>query len=318
MSGLLLQKTTLVAVRDETSRVRSFTFRHAKNAELPPFTAGAHVGVETPGGQLRYYSLCSDPHDRTIQRIGVLREDAGSGGSRSMHAALAVGDTLYVTRPRNYFPIVHRRGPLLLLAAGIGVTPILAMLYELERSRVPYALHYCARNRADAAFADEIEGAAVHGSVHFHFDNGNPADGLPLDAFLAERGGFEALYACGPKGFLDAIVAAAGRWPEGTVHFERFSALPRELVGAGEPFEMVLQSSGQVITVAEGQTALSALRDAGHAIRAQCEAGICGTCRVKVVDGTIVHKDAILSARERADTMMVCVSRAAGRITVAL
>ena len=318
MSGLLLQKTEIVAIQDETSRVRSFTLRHAKKSELPQFTAGAHVAVETPKGLLRHYSLCSDPADRRTYRIAVLREDAGQGGSQSMHTSLAVGDFLYVTRPRNYFALEHARDPLLLLAGGIGITPLLAMVFELERHKAAYELNYCARSRSDAAFIDELERHCVHGRLRLHFDDGIPGAGLDIAALLRAREGEAAVYACGPKAFLDTVIEASGHWPAHKVRFERFTALPAEQRGSGEAFELVVSSTGQTIQVGAGQTAAAALREAGHNIRTDCEGGICGTCRVGVLEGTILHRDAVLKSSERHNTMTVCVSRAQGRLVLAL
>jgi vanillate O-demethylase ferredoxin subunit len=314
LSGLLLQKTVIVGLRDETPRIRSFTVRHASKPSLPAFTPGAHVAVETPNGLLRHYSLCSDPADPTSWRMAVLREDAGSGGSRSMHELLNVGDVLYVTRPRNYFPLEDLVGRLLLLAAGVGVTPILAMLHELERRGADYEFHYCARSRAEAAFINEIEGLCGVGRLHLHFDGGDPSAGLQLADLLSSQGSFAGLYACGPKPFLDAIVDGSTNWPADRVRFERFSALPKELVGKGEPFEIRVRSTDQVLQVGSGETALSVLRDAGLVVRSECEAGICGSCRVRFLAGEVIHMDAALKTSERSDTMIACVSRARGQV----
>jgi vanillate O-demethylase ferredoxin subunit len=317
MSGMLLQKMVVVEARDETSRVRSFSLRHATRPALPAFTAGAHVAVETPSGLVRHYSLCSDPADLTRYRIAVLREEEGSGGSRSMHSVRA-GDVIYVTRPRNYFELEHQDGTPLLLAAGIGITPILAMAIELERRGLAYELHYCARSRKEAAFADEVDQLARSGQVTFHFDGGVPGAGLDIAGLLHPTGVYSSLYACGPKPFLDAVVAGAAHWPQDRVRFERFSALPRETIGDGEPFEVELQSTAEVIPVPAGVSTLTALREAGVSISAQCEAGICGTCKVGVCSGTVIHRDAVLRPDERSSAMMVCVSRGDGRLVLAL
>jgi vanillate O-demethylase ferredoxin subunit len=314
---MLLMKTRVVAVADVADRIRSIEIEHFSRPALPPFAAGAHVLVETPAGLVRQYSLCSNPADTRRYRLGILREQESRGGSVSMHERVAVGDVLYVTRPRNDFPL-GECGRHLLIAGGIGVTPILAMAYELTHRGSAFELHYCAREPARAAFVEELRSICPAGSLHFHFDGGDPARGLDLSALLADRGADEHVYVCGPKNFLDATLAAAAHWASDRVHYERFAAMASGQRAHGEPFEIEVLPEARIVAVGEAETALDALRRDGVAVPFQCEGGICGTCRVRIVAGEIVHRDAALGARERSDTMITCVSRGIGRISIAL
>jgi vanillate monooxygenase ferredoxin subunit len=317
MSGNLLMKTRIVAVAEIAERIRSVEIEHSSRPALPSFTAGAHVLVETPAGHVRQYSLCSDPADTRRYRLGILNELESRGGSRSMHDSLGVGDILYGTRPRNDFPL-SETGRHLLIAGGIGITPILAMAYELARRQSAFELHYCARDAARAAFLTELQSLCPTGNLHIHFDGGNPAKGLNLSELLSDHAGDVHLYVCGPKSFLDAAIAAAERWPSEHVHYERFSAVEPSQRAHGEAFEIEVMPAARIVPVGKNETALDALRAAGLAIASQCEGGICGTCRVHLIAGDVIHRDAVLSNKERADTMITCVSRGKGRVRIAL
>jgi ferredoxin-NADP reductase len=317
VSGNLLMKTRVLAVAEVAERIRSVEIEHISRPKLPAFTAGAHVLVETPGGPIRQYSLCSDPANTRIYRLGILKELESRGGSLSMHDKLAVGDILYVTRPRNDFPLSESAGRHLLIAGGIGITPILAMVHELVCRKSVLEVHYCARHVAQAAFLTELQSLCPVGSLHLHYDGGDPARGLDLRELLANPDSTVHIYVCGPKGLLDAAIVAAGHWPSENIHYERFSAVAPSQRAQGEPFEIEVIPDARIIVVGEHETALDALRRNEVVIPSQCEGGICGTCRVRLLDGQVIHRDAVLKQTERANTMITCVSRGKGRIRVA-
>ena len=235
-----------------------------------------------------------------------------------MHDAVSVGDLLYVTWPRNTFPLCVDAERHLLIAGGIGITPILAMPYALHRDGATFEVHYCARDAECASFADELRSLCAPGHLHFHFDDGDPARGLDLRELLEAYKANTHLYVCGPKGLLDGAVVAAGHWPGEAIHFERFTAVAANQRAHGDPFEIQVMPEGRIVAVGRDETALVALLRSGAQIPYQCEGGICGTCRVCLVSGEVIHRDAVLKPEERADTMITCVSRGRGRIGIAL
>ncbi len=269
-------------------------------ADLPGFDPGAHVDVELAPGLTRQYSLCGDPADRSRYRIAV-REIAGGQASRLVHHSLRPGARLPVSAPRNTFPLVPSPRHLF-IAGGIGITPLLPML----RGSPAWQLHYCVRDRSDAAFLSEIQG-----DVTLHVSH----EGTRLDVtgLLAEPRPDTLVYCCGPDRLMTAVEQATAHWPAGRVHFEWFT--PRATsTTATDGFEIVCSRAGHVLSVPADRSILSVLLQAGLDIGFSCEQGICGACETRVLEGEIEHRDSILSAAEQAagTTMMVCVSRARG------
>jgi ferredoxin-NADP reductase len=198
--------------------------------DLPRFEAGAHIGVRlgqaedraNTGAVWRDYSLWNDPAERRRYCIAVLREKLGEA-SRLLHDAVRVGDAVEVTLPRNHFPLADGAERHLLLAGGIGITPIMAMVAELKRRRADFRLHYCTRSPERTAFRDELDLLAAMGRVVFHHDGGDPAKGLDIAGLLREPAPGTHFYYCGPSGMMAAAAAASAHWPPGTVHCEYFS-----------------------------------------------------------------------------------------------
>jgi vanillate O-demethylase ferredoxin subunit len=214
-------------------------------APLPAFTAGSHIDLFLPGGFTRQYSLRNDPRERHRYAIGVLREPGGRGGSAYVHDRLNVGDLIDTSRPRNAFELDETAPFSLLLAGGIGVTPILAMAYRLSSLGQDFEFHYCARSADRLAFRDEIEASAFAGKVRFHLDDGPEVQRLSLDRLLAYRPAGAHLYACGPSGFLDAVMSKAKTgWSADAVHREYFAkSAPKPQ--ADQPFRITLASTGR-------------------------------------------------------------------------
>ena len=268
---------------------------------LPAFTAGSHVDVRLPNGMTRQYSLCNDPAETHRYLIGVLKDPATRGGSRAMHEQVNTGDTLEIGAPKNHFPLSSGAAKHLLLAGGIGVTPILSMAERLARVGESFEMHYCARSRERTAFYDRIRHSAFASSVSFHFDDGTPDQRLDAGNVLGTPQPGVHLYACGPKGFLDWVLGTArvAGWPEEQLHFEFFTAEVRKSDADGS-FEVQLASSGRVVIVPGNKTVVQALSEAGIDVPVSCEQGVCGTCVTRVLHGEPEHRDMFLTPQEQA------------------
>ena len=304
-------------------RVRSITYLaeavngyelvDPRGRDLPRFTAGAHIAVRHGAGAVRDYSLWNDPAERRRYCIAVLREPSGEG-SRHWHERVRVGDPVEAAMPRNNFPLAETAERYLLLAGGIGITPIMAMIAELRRRRAEFLLHYCTRSPEATAFRDELDLLAAQGRVRFHHDGGDPARGLDIAAALRNPAPGTHLYFCGPAGMMQAAKAAAAGWPEGTVHCEYFNgpdARPPEPLGEDRPFRVRLAKSGAEYDVPAGETVIDVLRSHGVAVRSSCELGYCGTCLTRYVGGEPLHRDQVLSEADRRRYVLICCCRAA-------
>ena len=304
------------AKRAETADICVLELTAPDGAALPAFAAGAHVDVFLPGLPARQYSLCNDPSETHRYVLGVLREPASRGGSRAVHDDVAQGDTLTIGAPRNHFALVPGAARSVLLAGGIGVTPILAMAETLWAEGTDFAFHYCARSLDRAAFRDRIAQAPWAGRAHMHLDDGAPDQRLDLAATLADAGPGVHLYVCGPTGFLDWVkrTAAASGWDDANVHAEYFAGAPVETQAGDHAFDVEIAETGQVVHVPADQTVLHALLAAGLDIPNSCEEGVCGMCQTRVLDGTPDHRDNFLTKAERAanDCFMPCCSRITG------
>jgi ferredoxin-NADP reductase len=308
----------------EAMGVNSYEMVDPNGGELPPVSAGSHIDVHLKGGIVRQYSLCNDPSERTRYVIAVLRDEAGRGGSKAVHDQLRVGDEIVISLPRNNFSIMPHATSHVLLAGGIGVTPLKAFVHALERSGADYELHYCSKGEAHAAFRDQLGPLVSSGRVIFHFDGGVPGQGLNIGNFLATYVEGTHLYYCGPAGFMNACARAAAHWPAGTVHLEHFKA-PVAAVSAADigasvdgavassntdgRFQMQIASTGQVLEVGESESIVEVLEGAGIWISTSCQSGLCGTCKVRFLSGEVDHRDFVLSDEEHLDQMTTCVSR---------
>jgi vanillate O-demethylase ferredoxin subunit len=286
--------------RAEAQDIDTFELRRADGAALPPFAAGAHIDVTAPNGIVRQYSLCNSPAERERYLIGVLRDPASRGGSASLHQDLAEGALVRISEPRNHFALAPARHTLL-LAAGIGITPLLCMAEELSAAGAGFALHYCARTPARAAFRDRIAMSAFAAQARFHFDDGAPDQRLDLHALFDRPAAGTRSYVCGPAGFIAAARAAAAQhgWPADRVHVEHFGAVPQAPAHT-TGFDVRIASSGKVVHVAPGRSVAAALADAGVAIALSCGEGVCGSCITRVLAGIPDHRDAFFTDQERA------------------
>jgi ferredoxin-NADP reductase len=282
--------------------------------DLPRFEAGAHIGVRLGESIWRDYSLWNDPAERRRYRIAVLRDKRGEA-SRRIHDEIRVGDAVEVSLPRNHFPLAAEAERYLLLAGGIGIAPVMAMIAELKRRRANFRLHYCTRSPERTAFRDELDLLAATGKVVFHHDCGDPAKGLDIAALLREPQPGTHLYYCGPAGMMTAAATASAHWPPDTVHCEYFAgpgAAPPARLDDDQPFTIHLERSGGEYAVPPGETILNVLRQCGVETRSSCELGYCGACLTRYLDGEPDHRDAILGDVARKTHLLICCSRAKG------
>ncbi|MFM0736302.1 cytochrome P450/oxidoreductase [Paraburkholderia xenovorans] len=278
---------------------------------LPRWTAGSHIDVECGAtGIARQYSLCGDPEDASAFEIAVLKERESRGGSAWMHDNLAVGAQLRIRGPRNHFRLDEAARKLILIAGGIGITPISAMARRAQTLGLDYEIHFSGRTRAAMALLPEL--IELHGERVrvFVSDEGTRND---FNALRVEEG--TQVYACGPARMLDALQDASLKWPDDSLKVEHFESTLGALDAANEhAFDVELKDSGLVVTVAADQTLLAALRHANVDVQSDCEEGLCGSCEVRVLAGEVDHRDVVLTKGERQSNtrMMTCCSRAAG------
>jgi vanillate monooxygenase ferredoxin subunit len=309
----MVERTLTVRVariRRETPEILSFELAHPWGRALPGYEAGAHIDVRMPGGFARQYSLARAPGDEGNYLIGVKREGASRGGSASMHERVREGDLLPISAPRNTFPVQGGGRRHLLLAGGIGMTPLLAMAQALAREGADFLLCVFARSREHLAFADALAAPDLAPHVRLHLDDGDPAHRIDLRELLADHAAGTHLYMCGPAGFMAAVRGAAAHWPEGAVHAEYFAAPDDNARPAGRPFTLQLTRRGFSVPVAADQSAVDALHDFGIDIPVSCEQGLCGTCVVPADGASAEHRDFCLTGAQRRDQVALCCSRA--------
>lgn len=304
-------QVTVASKSLETETIAVFELVAAQGGALPSFEAGAHIDVHIPGGTIRQYSLCNHPSETHRYVIGVLRDPESRGGSIAMHEKLSQGDTITISSPRNHFPLEPAATHSVLMAGGIGVTPILCMAEQLG-SDASFEMHYCTRSEDLTAFRSRIADSSFSDKVSHHFDDGADEQRFDAAVALANPVAGTHLYVCGPTGFMDWVLNTArdAGWPQDQIHYEFFSA---EIDTEGnEGFEVELASSGLVVTVPDDKTVVAALAEHGVVIEMSCEQGVCGTCLTRVIDGVPDHKDLYLMPKEQEanDQFLPCCSRA--------
>lgn len=299
----------------QTPEIASFELVHRSGRSLPDYQPGAHLNVHVPGGFSRPYSLAAACEPGATRRyvIGVKREPLSRGGSASLHERVREGDLLTVSTPRNTFPLRPDAAHSLLLAGGVGITPLLAMAQHLRRAGRPFTLAVFARSREHLAFRDELQG--LGDSVRLHFDDPGTAEKIQLPGLLADAPAGTHVYLCGPGGFMQAVRTAAVGWPEDSFHLEYFA--PPDQPGEAaldEAFVLQLVQRGIDVPVAADQSAVEALHDLGIDVPTSCEQGVCGTCVVPLAGGDAQHRDYCLSPTERLKKVALCCSRAKGGV----
>lgn len=299
----------------QTPDILAFELVHPWGRPLPAYEAGAHIDVHMPSGFSRQYSLAraSTGPDASSYLIGVKREAASRGGSASMHERVREGDLLPISTPRNTFPLRAEAQHHLLLAGGIGMTPLLAMAQALAARGAAFTLCVFARSADHLAFAEALRDPLLAPHLRLHLDQGEASQRIDLRSLLAERAAHAHLYVCGPGGFMKAVREAAAHWPEDALHAEYFAAPTDASVPAGLPFSLKLALRGITVPVAADQTAVDALHEVGIDIPVSCEQGLCGTCVVEADGEAAEHRDFCLAGSERRHKVALCCSRAKGR-----
>jgi ferredoxin-NADP reductase/phenylpropionate dioxygenase-like ring-hydroxylating dioxygenase large terminal subunit len=311
-------QVTVAKVTREAERVVALDLVAEDGAELPAFEAGAHIDVHIATGIVRQYSLCGDPADRTSYRIAVLLEAASRGGSATIHDAFHEGRRVRITQPRNAFSLHPSTPRAVLIAGGIGVTPLIAMAHALHRRGTPFTLHYCAHSRATAPFLAELEAGPLASSVEAHLGKGPQTHRFDAAAALAAEPDAH-VYVCGPARLQEAVVAAAAAlgWAEERVHLERFTS---DVDRKGDPFTVVASRSGMTLEIPPDRSIAQMLTESGIDVPISCEQGVCGTCVTRLLEGVADHRDLFLSDAEKASNtrLTVCCSRAKAGETLVL
>lgn len=306
--------SAVVVVNELVSR---FEFKRADGAAFPPFSGGAHTVVtmkDEDRDRLNPYSLMSDPADLSTYAISVRRDDEGRGGSIFMHTRVAQGDAMTITYPVNLFSLDLRAKKHIFFAGGIGITPFLAMIGQLEQSNGNWELHYSVRSKALGSYVDMLT-AKFPTKVHVYYDDQDQK--LPLADLLDGQPLGTHAYVCGPAGMIGWVhdTATVMGWPDPHVHSEEFLA-PEP----GKPFELRLCKSDKTITVGENESMLEAIERAGIDAPFLCRGGSCGQCETDVAtaDGTFIHRDHWLEDEDRAagKKIMPCVSRFVGTLEI--
>jgi ferredoxin-NADP reductase len=304
------QELVVQSIDALTPRIRRLRLSRADGAALPPYEPGSHLELHVPADSShpalhRAYSLVRPQADVTYE-IAVQLEPQGSGGSRWVHD-LQAGDRVTAGLPRNAFPLIEGASSSLLLAGGIGITPILCMANALSSQGHSFELHFAARSVDMAAYADEV--LTLGGRCWF--DGGDPSKGLPLTETIGTWTPGRHLYVCGPSGFIQAVrdTATSNGWPVEAIHFELFSG---SLAQPGDQaFSVELRTSGRTLQVPQGRSVLEVLEEAGLDPMFDCRRGDCGVCTVQVLEGEADHRDVCLTERDRAGgSFCTCVSRA--------
>jgi vanillate O-demethylase ferredoxin subunit len=313
-SGALLPVRVASKVM-EAQDLCTFELAGAGGRALPRFEAGDHIDVHLPGGAIRQYSLCNAPGETHRYLICVRRDANSRGGSRALHDEIESGQLLEVSAPKHRFPLDPAASHSLLLAGGVGVTPIISMAEQLAKKGASFEMHYCARSAERMAFLARIRNSRFAERVRFYFSDALPAQVIDFQALLSVPSLGTHLYVCGPRRFIDAACATAklNGWPDSRVHKEHFSG--DVAVRADDvAFDMRLERSGKTLRVPKGQTALAALIDAGVQIPRSCQQGTCGSCLTPVLEGMPLHRDSYLTEAERSanDCFTPCCSRARG------
>lgn len=304
--------TLALRIADKTqvaTDIVAFELMRPGGEDLPEFTPGAHIAVKTPSGLRRKYSLYNAPSERGHYQIAVKRESRRNSSSTSLIDATQVGDMLEASAPRNNFPLGASQLGYVLIAGGIGITPLLSMVRHLrEIGETGFKLYYCTRSPEHTAFLEELSASELRGKVVIHHDGGEPDRMFDFWPVLESPNGRQ-VYCCGPQALMREVQDMSGHWPSTAVHFETFTdaAVSRP---DDKPFQLRLARSGVVLDVPVGATILDTLRGRGYDLRSSCESGTCGTCITRYLSGEADHRDFVLHEDGRATHIMICVSRA--------
>ncbi|MGB6103782.1 MAG: PDR/VanB family oxidoreductase [Pusillimonas sp.] len=300
-------KLTIDSIAIEAQDIAVLRLFNANGAPAPNFSAGSHIDLHLDNGLTRSYSLLNPSEDGRVLTIAVQREPASRGGSVFVHDSLKAGDSIYASTPRNNFELNEQAPYSILIAGGIGVTPLIAMAHRLEQLNKPWRLYYCARNRHHALI-NRLPNAPQN--IIFNFDQEPGSTLLDIKSVMDSADENTHFYCCGPISMMQAFLRSGGQKPPEFLHVEYFSAQQVQQAGPSRDFEVVLAKSGRTLTVGRDTTILEALIDDGFELSYSCMEGVCGSCETEVLEGEPDHRDLILSAADRKSgrTMMICCS----------
>jgi ferredoxin-NADP reductase len=304
-AGLI--EARLMAIKDVARDTKLYTFARVDGGKLPPYAPGAHIDLHLPNGLVRQFSLITPSSDPHHYIIGVKRDAASRGGTRYIIDEMRAGDQIKISPPRNNFPLVENAEPVVLIAGGIGITPIWCMVQELAARERDWRLYYSCRSREDMAFLEEVQKLDPQ-SVHLHFDDEAGGQLLDLAAAIAAAPADAHLYCCGPNPMLKAFEAAAVGRPRSNIHIEYFTPKDDGADTHLGGFWVELARSGEEYFIPEGKKVLEVLYEAGVDVDYSCELGICGACETRVISGIPEHHDSVLSEEEQASNakVMIC------------
>ena len=311
-------RATVRQIKHEAIDIKSFELVPV-GGSLLAFTPGSHLDVHMAPGLVRQYSLLNGPDETSAYRIAVKLEPQSRGGSRAMHEAIREGQTLTIGAPRNNFRLHEGAPHTVLIAGGIGITPLLSMLQHLAARGESFELQYFSRSVAHTAFHETLSQKKFADKVGVHYALEPEAVRAYLRKHLWHRQDEAHLYICGPRPFMDLVEqTAAIRWPPEAVHLEYFSADPESLAGPREVFAVRCARSGGEYPVAANESIVDALQKHNIKIETSCEQGVCGTCLTGVLEGEPDHRDVYLTDEEKrvGDRMLPCVSRARSNVLV--
>ncbi|MGZ5889499.1 MAG: PDR/VanB family oxidoreductase [Hyphomicrobium sp.] len=303
---------------DEAHNIVSFELVDPNGAELPAFSAGSHVDVTIPGGFVRQYSLCNSSSERNRYVIGVWKDANSRGGSKALHLQVNAGDTLQVGPPRNRFRVPRNTKRALLLARGVGVTPLMSIADHLKSRQIPFELHYVYALMSPDSFLGMIKESSFAENTKFYLEAREHNQLLNPAEVLAAQPEDTQLFICGADWWQDPIIKMATEkgWPEQRIHVERFTAKAAAAV-LDKVFDVKIASTGAVFKIPGDKTVSAFLEEKGVKIPTSCEQGMCGTCKVKVLEGEVDHRDKRLSPEQKAQGLfLACVSRAKGDLLV--
>lgn len=300
----------------EATGMVSFELVDPEGSELPAFSAGSHIDVAIPGGMVRQYSLCNSEADRSRYIIGVWKDPNSRGGSKAMNDVVKEGDTLQVSEPRNRFRVPRHTQKALLIARGIGVTPMLSIADHLKAQGIPFAFHYLNSLGAPGAFHTMIKDSAFADETTLYLEMSD--HNLDPAKVLADQPEDMQLFLCGADWWLDAVTATAKQkgFTDERIHIERFAAKPSAPL-LDKVFEVKIASTGKVYKITGDKSVTACLEELGVKVPTSCEQGVCGTCKVKILEGEADHRDKRLKDEDRAQGyFLACVSRAKGDMLV--
>ncbi|MBJ7536209.1 PDR/VanB family oxidoreductase [Marinomonas transparens] len=277
---------------------------------LPAFEAGAHIDLHLGDELIRQYSLCGDPADTSVYRLGILKDPDSRGGSIAAHTKLLEGTELMISQPRNLFPLVPEAKRSILIGGGIGITPMISMAHELHHAGGDFDLWYCGRSAQTSGFLDELKNSAFVEQVYTHFTSEHNGQRLDLAKVFQGANDSVHVYVCGPNGFMEWVIEAAKKqgFADTNIHREFFNV---ELETGGDSFEVYAEQSDVTVTVGENESIADALKAAGVKVQVACEQGTCGTCLCDVSEGIPDHRDVYLTDDEKEDNdqITLCCSR---------